>query len=134
MAFLRPITANCISKICKSCFLLHYQKYNVFYALPFSKTSKIKIYKLKFFKLQQFQYFAMIFNYEWWCFCFGCDGRRVLHGSSLLQDNCLDLIRRAFLHKLSAFCQHLLGLIKSAILAATDISKPKYRADISIYL
>jgi len=28
----------------------------------FSKTSKIIIYELKFFKLQQFQYFAMIFS------------------------------------------------------------------------
>jgi len=28
------------------------------------KTSKIRIYELKFFKLQQFQYFATIFN---WC-------------------------------------------------------------------
>jgi len=28
----------------------------------FSTTSKIGIYELKFFKLQQFQYFAMIFN------------------------------------------------------------------------
>jgi len=46
-----------ISKIFKSCFLLHYQKYDVFYAIPFfSKTSKIMIYELKFLKLQQFQY------------------------------------------------------------------------------
>jgi len=48
----------------------------------------------------------------------------------LLQDNCLDLLRCAFLRKLSecvrnitAFCQLL-----SAVLADTDISvKPKYR-------
>jgi len=45
-----------ISKIFQSCFLLHYQKYDVFYALPFFKTLKIRIYKLKFLKLQQFQY------------------------------------------------------------------------------
>ena len=61
-----------------------------------------------------------------WCFCFGCNGRSVFHGSScclfmetnllvLLQDTCLDLLRCAFLRKLSgcvknitAFCQHLL--------------------------
>jgi len=34
-AFHGPITD--ISKIFKSCFLLHYQKYYVFYALPFFK-------------------------------------------------------------------------------------------------
>jgi len=55
-----PITD--ISKFLKSCFLLHYQKYNVFYALPFLKNLKIRLYEVKFFKLQQFQYFAMIFN------------------------------------------------------------------------
>jgi len=47
MAFLRPIliyqlfmdiSADAdISKIFKSVFLLHYQKYDVFYALPFFK-------------------------------------------------------------------------------------------------
>jgi len=45
-----------ISKIFKSCFLLHYQKYDVFYALPFFQNLKIRIYKLEFLKLQQFQY------------------------------------------------------------------------------
>jgi len=48
----RPIADTAISKIFKSCFLFHYQKYNVFYALLFSKTSKINIYELKFFNLQ----------------------------------------------------------------------------------
>jgi len=33
-----PITG--ISKIVKSCFLLHYQKYSVFYALPFFRNFK----------------------------------------------------------------------------------------------
>jgi len=59
-----PITD--ISKIFKSCFLLliNYHKYSRMYYMPyfFSKTSKIRIYELKFFKLQPFQYFAMIFN------------------------------------------------------------------------
>jgi len=53
----------------------------------------------------------------------------------LLQDNCLDLVRCAFLRKLAAcvrnitvFCQHLLG-------ADTDISvKPKDWPDKSVYL
>jgi len=53
----------------------------------------------------------------------------------LLQDNCLDLLCCAFLSKLSgcvrnitAFCQHLLRPIKSAVLADTDTpAKPKYR-------
>jgi len=46
------------------------------------------------------------------------------HLLALLKDNCLDLLRCAFLRKLSgcmrnmvAFCQHLLRPIKSAILA-----------------
>jgi len=45
-----------ISKFFKSCFLLHYQ--NMMYFMPylFSKTSKIRTYELKFFKLQLFQY------------------------------------------------------------------------------
>ena len=76
----------------------------------------------------------------------------MIHGSSclffmkthllaLLQDNCLHLVRCAFLRKLSgcvrditAFCQHLLRPmpIKSAILADTDISaKRKYQSIIS---
>jgi len=57
------------------------------------------------------------------------------HLLALLQDNCLDLVHCAFLRKVSgcvrnrtAFCQHLLKPIKSAVLAHTDISaKPKYR-------
>jgi len=57
------------------------------------------------------------------------------HLLALLQDNCLDLVLCAFLRKLSgcvrnmtAFCQHLLRPIKSAVLADTDISvKPKYQ-------
>jgi len=65
-----------------------------------------------------------------------------MHLPALLQDNCLDLVRCVFLHKLSAsmrsvtvFCQHLLRLIISAALADADISaKPKYRPDISVYL
>jgi len=49
--------------IFQSCFLLHYQKYDIFYALPFfQKFEKSLIYKLKFLKLQQFQCFAMIFK------------------------------------------------------------------------
>jgi len=58
------------------------------------------------------------------------------HLLSLLQDNCLDLVRSAFLRKLSAcvrnitaFSQHQLRPIKSAVLADADISiKPKYRS------
>jgi len=61
---------------------------------------------------------------------------------ALLQGNCLDLLRCAFLSKLSGcvtnitgFCQHLLRPIKSAVLADTDISaKPKYRPIISVDL
>jgi len=58
----------------------------------------------------------------------------------LLQDNCLDLLCCAFLHKLSGymrnitvFCRHLLWPILSAFLANTDISvKPKYQPKIGI--
>jgi len=61
------------------------------------------------------------------------------HLLALLQDNCLDLVRCAFLGKLSpcvrnitVFYQHLLRPIESAILANINISvKPKYRPDIS---
>jgi len=61
------------------------------------------------------------------------------HLLALLKDNCLDLLRCAFLCKLSAwvrniiaFRQHLLKPIKSAVLADTDIlAKPKYRPIIS---
>ena len=57
------------------------------------------------------------------------------HLLALLQDNCLDLLRCAFLRKLSGcvrnitvFCQLLLRPIISAVLADTDISvKPKHR-------
>ena len=49
----------------------------------------------------------------------------------LLQDNCLDLVRCASLRKLStcvrnttAFCQHLLRPIKSAVLVDTDKLEP----------
>jgi len=48
------------------------------------------------------------------------------HLLALLQDNCSDLVRCAFLRKLSAcvrnitaFCQHLLRPIQSAVLADT---------------
>jgi len=61
-----------------------------------------------------------------------------MHLLALLQDNCIYLVRCAFLHKLSVcvgnitvFCQHLLNLI----IADVDISaKPKYWPDISVYL
>ena len=52
-----------ISKIFEYCFLLHYRTHNVSYALAFfQKLKKFGIYELKFFKLQQYQYFALIFN------------------------------------------------------------------------
>jgi len=62
-----------------------------------------------------------------------------IHLLALLQDNFLVLVHCAFLLKLSgcmwnitAFCQHLLSPIQSAILADTNISvKPKYRPDVS---
>jgi len=45
-----------VSKIFKSCFLFHYQKYDVYILCLtfFSKTLKIRIYELKFFKLQKY--------------------------------------------------------------------------------
>jgi len=42
MAFLGLIPIIDISKIYKSCFLLHYQKHYVLYALPFFKNFKIQ--------------------------------------------------------------------------------------------
>jgi len=61
-----------------------------------------------------------------------------MHILALLQDNCLDLVHCAFLRKLSgcmrnttAFSQNLPRLIKSAIVADTDISvKLKYQPNI----
>jgi len=49
-----------ISKIFKSCFLLHYQKYDVFMPYLVFKTLKIRIYKLEFLKLQQVQYLIIL--------------------------------------------------------------------------
>jgi len=70
MAFLRPITdisaihgpITDISKIFKSRFLLHYKKYNVSMPYLFFKNLKNQGLWDKFFHLQKFQYFAMIFN------------------------------------------------------------------------
>jgi len=61
------------------------------------------------------------------------------HTLALLQDNCHDLVRCAFLHKLSAcvrnitaFCQYLLMPISSVVLADTNVwVKPIYWPDIS---
>jgi len=57
-----PIAAMPITDISKFFYLVFgfftKNKYSTF----FSKTSKIRIYELKIFNLQQFQYFAMIFN------------------------------------------------------------------------
>jgi len=76
MAFLRPIPIliyrpfigrysadTDISKIFKSCFLPHIK--NMMYFMPylFFKTLKIRIYKLKFLKLQQFQYLVSLTCY-----------------------------------------------------------------------
>jgi len=60
-----------------------------------------------------------------------------MHLLALLQDNYPEVVRCAFLRKLSgcirnitAICQHLMRLIKPVVLADTDISvKPKYRPD-----
>jgi len=64
------------------------------------------------------------------------------HLLALLQDSCLGLVHCAFLRKLfgcvkniTAFWQHLLRPMKSAVLADTDISvKLQYRPDMSVYL
>jgi len=119
------------------------------YSIPylFPKTLKIRIYELKLFKLQQFRYFAM------WFFINVINDDALVsavmanacfmvhlvwlfmktHQKTLLQDSCLDLVRCAFLRKLSrcvrniiAFGQHLLNQL--AVLANTDISmKLKYQ-------
>jgi len=65
-----------------------------------------------------------------------------MHLLALLQGNCLDLVPCTVLRKLSAcvrnitaFYQHLLRMIKSAVVADTNILvKPKYHPDISVYL
>jgi len=143
MAFLGPmlISITDISKFFKSCLLLPYGKYNLFYALPFSsKTSKIRIYEKKIFKLQ-FKYslwflinlinddaFVSAPTADTWTTVHLVCLFMKTHRLALLQDNCLDVVHCAFLRKLSAFCQHLLRQIKAATLADTNISvKPKYR-------
>ena len=122
------------------CFIIK----NMIYSMPyvFSITLKIRIYELKFFKLQQFQYllwflinlindraFVLTATCGSWCMS-ACLWKH----TALLQDNCLDLAHYAFLLKLSGcvrnitvVCQHLLRPI---VLADTDISvKPKYQSD-----
>jgi len=56
-----------------------------------------------------------------------------MHMLALLQDNCLDLLCCAFLSKLfgcvrniTAYCQHVLRPIKSAILADSHISEKPF--------
>ena len=132
-----PITD--ISKIFKSCFLLHYQKY-VFYALPFFQRPKKSRYMSKNFpKCSNFNILLLFLinriNDDVFVPADPCSMVHLVclfikkHLLALLQDNCLDLVRCAFLCKLSAcvrnitaFCQHLLGPIKSAVVADTDIS------------
>jgi len=107
----------------------------------FSQTSKIRIYDLKFSNCSDVHILLWLLIYVINSVIDMCSMVHLvclfmkMHLLALLQDNCHDLLRCAFLCKLSscvtntkAFCQHLLRLIKSAILADTDISaKPKYR-------
>ena len=71
----------------------------------FSKTSKIRINELT---LQQFQNFAIIFNWfdEWWCCCFCCNGRCVLHNSSclLVYENAPASVAARYLSWLGLLC------------------------------
>jgi len=62
MTFLRLILISIFAKFSNHvfCFIIKNVLYSMFYL--FSKTSKIRINELKFFQLQQFKYFAMIFN------------------------------------------------------------------------
>jgi len=45
----KPIADTDISKIFKSCFLLHYQEYNVFHALPFFRAKIFQIVAISIF-------------------------------------------------------------------------------------
>jgi len=58
MAFLGPIPITDISKSFKSCFLLHYQKRNVFYALTFFKNFKNQDLWAKFFQIAAISIFC----------------------------------------------------------------------------
>jgi len=53
-------TKTDISQIFKSCCLLN-QKYNAFYALPFLRNSKIRIYELKIFQIAAISIFCYDF-------------------------------------------------------------------------
>jgi len=108
----------------------------------FSKTSKIKIYELKFLNCSNFNILLWFLinqiNHDAFVLAATANVCSMVHLVclftkthllTLLQDNCLDLLCCAFLSKLSgcvrsitAFCQHLLRPIKSAVLADTDIS------------
>jgi len=61
MAFLRPIPI--FPKILNIVFCFIIKKCDVFYALPFFKTLKIRIYKQEFLKLQHFQYLIVSIVY-----------------------------------------------------------------------
>ena len=121
----------------------------------FSKPLKIRIYELKICKLQQFQYLAMIFNDDLFVSAATAKACFMVHLVclfiktyllTLLQDNCFDLVRCAFLHKLSicvrnitAFCQHLLRPIfrigQYRYIGKTQISADYIsQANISVYL
>ena len=133
---------NNIPKTFKSCFLLHYQKYNVIYALPFfQKLQKSGFMSSSFSNCSKFNillsFLINLINDDAFVSAVTADTCSVVHLVcllmkthllALLRDNCLDLICCAFLCKLSASCQNLLRLIKAVILADTDILvKPQYQ-------
>jgi len=112
----------------------------------FFKNLQIRIYELKFFNCSNFNILLWFLNNlinDNACVSAAtpdaCSMVHLVclfvktHLLALLQDNYLDLVRCASLRKLStcvrnitAFCQHLLRPIKSAVLADTWV-KPKYR-------
>jgi len=57
----QPIADTDISKIFKFCFLLHYQKYNVFYALRFFKNFKNQDLLAKIFQIVAISIFCYDF-------------------------------------------------------------------------
>jgi len=120
-----PIMDQQLVPIYPTFFLLHYQKYNVFYL--FFKNLKNQDLWAKIFQIAAISISINLINDDAFVSATMADACSMVHLVclsmkthllALQQDSCLDLVRCAFLHKLSAcmrnikaFCQHLLSPI-----------------------
>jgi len=145
MAFLGLTSITSISKIFISCFLLHCQKYDVFYALPFfQKLQKSRIMSQNFSNCSNFNIcydFQLIWLMMMLLFWLRC----LMHASGFMFSTCLwksTCLRRCKITVLTWFvvlsstsCLYVWGIQKhfdntcwGCVLADADISViPKYR-------